>query len=236
MVFSKKIFGLLVVSLTALTVIFNLVTLITPQLIGYYQTSNGLVEYFSSNDPSFVIKSYLNGSARPALITVFLNLPNWIILLEESFTQSLQIPFSKLEPYMQFWQPWANKVNTSLLVIATYFNGAQVYSAAEEVEYSPSWIINNESIQIVAEVNVIGKTVPINWSLIKQRFEKLRNKLLKHESKDPTSYPYIINVITQNMTGFKSYSIYKYPYTYQYQPNAVFTLLIIFQSQYRGSR
>ena len=219
MIFSKKSLGILIISLTALTVLFNLATLAEPQLIGYYQTSNGIVEYFSSNDPSFVIKAYLNGSAQPALISVFVNLPNNITFLEENFTQSLTIPFSKLKPYMKHWIPWAKKVNTSLLVIVSYFNGTNVYSSAEEVEYSPLWIINNKGIQIVAEVNVIGKKVPINWTIVKQRFEKLRNELLKHKTKDPGSNPYIINVGTQDITDLKSYTILKYPYIYSYQPD-----------------
>ena len=213
MVFSKKSLGILVVLLTALTVLFNLVTLAVPQLIGYYQTSNGVVEYFSSNDPSFVIKSYLNGSAKPALISVFVNLPSNITLLEENFTQSLKIPFSKLKPYMKHWLSWAKKVNTSLLIIVSYFNGSNVYSSAEEVEYSPSWIINNKGIQVVAKVNVIGKMIPINWTIVKQKFEKLRNELLKHESKDPEPNVYIVNVTTQNVslpTIYFPYSKYKY--------------------------
>ena len=198
---NKKLFGIIVAILTVLTVLFNLVILVEPYLISYYKTSNGIVEYFSSSDPEFIIKPYLNGNDEPALVTVFLNLPNNIVPLEENFTSSLIIPFSKLKPYMEHWLPWAKEENTSLLVITTYFSGTKVYSSAEEVEYSPSWVINDEKIQIVAEVNVIGKTVPINWSLVKyvvQKLKTIRYNFVKTPAGRPSFHVFTINVTIEN--------------------------------------
>ena len=199
---NKKLFGIVIVILTALTLLFNLVTLTTPYLIGYYKTSNGIVEYFSSLDPEFIIKPYLNGSNKPALISVFVNLPNKIVPLEDSFTSSLIIPFSQLKLYMNYWLPWAKRENTSLLVFVTYINSTKAYSAAEEIEYSPLWIINNEGIQVVAKVNVIGKTVPTNWSLVQHIVQKLKTN--RHNYRPilagggSTTPFYTLNVITGN--------------------------------------
>ena len=195
---NEKLFGILAIILAALASLISLVIQMQ-YLIGYYQTSNGIVEYFSSLDPGFTIKSYLDGNAKPALITVFINLPNGSIPIEEKFTQSLYIPFSKLDPYMKYWAEWANKANTSLVIIATYFNGAEAYSSAEEIEYSPSWIMDNINIQIIAKINVISKPIPINWGFIKQQILELRQTL---EQSSPlaneTSHPYIVNVTVQN--------------------------------------
>lgn len=155
----------MITTLTVLTILFSLIITFGSQPLVLYKMPNGIVEYFSSFYPEFVIKSYLNGSSQPALITVFVNLPNGMKLIEESFTQSLAIPFASLKPYMKYWLTYLPNraiVNTSLLVIVTYFDNGKAYSSAEEIAYSPSWIINNYGMQIVASINVIGKTAPIN--------------------------------------------------------------------------
>ncbi|BFH73979.1 hypothetical protein SJAV_19230 [Sulfurisphaera javensis] len=96
-------------------------------LFSYYTTSDGYVEYFKSSDPSFIIKSYVDGTLTPTLITVFVNLPHTVKFLTQSYTNSFKISFSEIKPYISPWKPWLGKVNTSLLVIATYINGNKTY-------------------------------------------------------------------------------------------------------------
>ena len=202
---NEKLYGILAIILATLASLTSLV-MQTAYPIGYYQTSNGIIEYFSSLNSGLAIKSYLNGNAKPALITVFVNLPNGSVPIEEDFAQSLYIPFSKLRPYMRYWAKWANKINTSLLIIATYFDGSEAYSSAEEITYSPSWIINNVNMQIVAKINVIGKSIPINWSFIKQQIEEFRESLeQKPLPTNETSYPYIVSISMKNIK-LKPYS------------------------------
>jgi hypothetical protein len=48
----------------------------------------------------------------------------------------MEIPFTQLTPYILPWK--GRNVNTSLLVIATYLNGSNVYFSTEEIDYNPS--------------------------------------------------------------------------------------------------
>ncbi|MEM4912159.1 MAG: hypothetical protein QXJ81_04985 [Metallosphaera sp.] len=146
--------SIIVTTIVILTIGINLTYLTQPIFIGMYVTQNGVVEYFRSIDPAFVIKPYLNGSQQPALISVFVNLPNKVLFLESSFVQSLKMPFSTIRSFITPWMRWKD-MNTSLLVIVTYFNGNQSYSSAEEIEYNPQWVFSNANIQIVGLVNVI---------------------------------------------------------------------------------
>ena len=107
---------------------------------------------------------------------------------------------------MKYWAKWANRVNTSLLVIVTHFNGAKTYSSAEEITYSPSWVLHNNDIQIAAKIDVIGKLIPINWSFIRQQIQEFRQPLEQKPSLiNQTSYPYIVNITMQNIK-LKPYS------------------------------
>ena len=215
----KTTIAILVVSLVILTCLFSLINLTIPYLIYYYATSDGMVFYYLSQaplTPEFVIKPYLNSNNEPAYISVFVNLPNGTVPLEQKFASSLVIPFAKLNPYMSCWFPYAKEANTSLLVIVTYIDGNKAYTSVEEVDYSPFWIINCVDMQVVAEVNVVGKSLNVNWGLTKQQAEGLfQNQQTSAQAKATnSSYSYKINVIIQNET--KSYTISNKKYNFSF--------------------
>ena len=189
--------------LVSLTVALDLLYLFTPVLIGYQTTSNGIIEYFTNTfDPAFVIKAYLNGSPTNAIISVFVNQPNKVRFFEEYYGETLEIPFSSIAGYVKPWEKYRN-VNTSLLVIVTYVNGSNAYSAAEDIEYNPSWVLNNMPIQIVAKINIIPKLIKINTTAIEKyanELNSLRKQLLQHSAfiypgpGGGSNYAYIVNM------------------------------------------
>ena len=189
--------------LVLLTVALDLLYLFTPVLIGYQMTSNGIIEYFANTfDPAFVIKAYLNGSPTNAIISVFVNQPNKVRFFEEYYGETLEIPFSSIAGYVKPWEKYRN-VNTSLLVIVTYVNGSNAYSAAEDIEYNPSWVLNNIPMQIVAKVNIIPKLIKINATAIEMyadELNSLRKQLLQHSAfiypgpGGVPNYAYIVNM------------------------------------------
>ena len=199
---SRKLIGskplsVLIILLVSLTVLLSILYLFTPVLIGYQTTSNGIIEYFTNSfDPSFVVKAYLDGSPTNAIISVFINQPNGIKFYEEYYGETLKIPFSAIASYVRPWERYKD-VNTSILVIATYVNGNKTYSSAEDIEYNPSWVLNNMPIQIVAKVNIIPKLIKLNTTAIADELHSLR-KIIANRTH--YNYAYIVNMSQEAYT------------------------------------
>ena len=117
----------------------------------------------------------------------------------------MEIPFTQLTPYILPWK--GRNVNTSLLVIATYLNGSNVYFSTEEIDYNPSWVFNDENIQIVGILNIIPKTIHVNYTKIQTVYESLTNKihsLFNH----PIPYPEEKEVILKVQDSILGHSKY----------------------------
>ncbi|QGR19776.1 hypothetical protein [Stygiolobus azoricus] len=191
---------------TLISILSILYYLFPPILIGYQITSNGIIEYFEKLiGPSlFIIKVYLNNTPVNAIISVFINQPNKIVFYKEFYGKSVEIPFTAIENYVGPWGKYKN-ANTSLLVIATYVNGNETYSSAEEIEYNPSWVLQSlpievYPIEVVAKINIIPKLIKLNMTMIQQEINKiqtLRTEILKRgymNSPPGSLHPYILHM------------------------------------------
>jgi hypothetical protein len=115
----------------------------------------------------------------------------------------MEIPFTQLTPYILPWK--GRNVNTSLLLIATYLNGSNVYFSTEEIDYNPSWVFNDENIQIVGILNIIPKTIHVNYTKIQTVYESLTNKihsLFNHPIPYPGEKEVILKVQDSNLRSF----------------------------------
>ncbi|BCU66989.1 hypothetical protein HS7_04260 [Sulfolobales archaeon HS-7] len=185
---SIKILSAFIITIIVLTTALATLYLYTPVLIGYQTTSDGVIVYFKNVfDPSFIIKTYVNNALASTIISVYINQPNNVKFYKDYYGQTLKIPFSAITEYIKPWEKY-NVINTSLLIIATYIQGGKAYTAAEEVEYNPSWLLNNNPIQIVATINIVPHLVKANNTTGEQITEQLTN------TSNATKYPYTINV------------------------------------------
>ncbi|BFI76827.1 hypothetical protein [Sulfurisphaera ohwakuensis] len=188
---SIKILSVLIATIVILTLAFAILYLFTPVLIGFQTTSDGVIEYFKNVlDPSFVVKTYVNGGLANTIISVYINQPDNVKFYKEYYGETLEIPFSALTNYVKSWEKH-NVINTSILIIATYIEGGKAYTEAEEVEYNPDWIINNNPIQIVAIINIIPKIIKTNNITVEQITKQVTN------TSNVTKYPYTINIIEE---------------------------------------
>ncbi|QGR19634.1 hypothetical protein [Stygiolobus azoricus] len=197
-----KILTVFTITIVTLTSLMAILYLFTPILIGYQKTSNGIIEYFEDPiDPSFVIKVYSNNQPVNAIISVYINQPRRVVFYKEFYGQSVKIPFTAIVNYVEPWGKYEN-VNTSLLVIATYVNGNETYSSAEEIEYNPSWVLEDKPIEIVADINIIPKLIKLNMTTIQQEINKiqtLRKEILTNNQEE--KHPYILNVSEEEYEG-----------------------------------
>ncbi|BCU71098.1 hypothetical protein [Stygiolobus caldivivus] len=157
--------------------------LFTPVFMGIVSTSNGTIRYFwvQTQVPSFVIRTYLNGSPVSARIFVLINQPNNVIFYKKYIGSLIQIPFSAISKYVEAWRGWSN-TNTSLLVFVSLNDSV----TAMEIPYNPSWVLNNEPIKIEVKINMTPKVIKVaNLTKIEQQLKKVRDNL-----KIKTSYIY----------------------------------------------
>ncbi|AWR93767.1 hypothetical protein [Acidianus brierleyi] len=194
---SLKILTIFTIIIVTLTSILSILYLFTPILIGYQKTSNGIIDYFKNIiDPSFIIKAYSNNTPVNAIISVYINQPHKVKFYKEFYGESLKIPFTSIENYVKPWEKYENE-NTSLLVIATYIKGNETFTSTEEIQYNPNWVLKNQPIQIVANVNIIPQLIKLNNTMIQQennKIQTLKTSYYKYCYCGGEKYPYIVNM------------------------------------------
>ncbi|NON61376.1 hypothetical protein [Acidianus sp. RZ1] len=152
----NSITSLFLITLLSVTLISSMIYVFMPKLVGEISLPSGTIEYFKDIDGYFLIKVYFkNGSsANPvnAIITVIANEPHNVKTIINSNGSTLKIPFSEILPYAMMWN--GRKVNTSLLVIASYIEGNKTYIQTMEIPYNPSWVIENLRYGIIANMMI----------------------------------------------------------------------------------